>query len=173
MKFSLRGIFKRGKEREKREEHGRISLEDAESFLKVSTVEKELIRLVLDVLEKARERSLIDGVEAERLNSKYRAELERVEKEIDRYAKVLKLLDLRRVRDSLYKGYWRRIRAVEEAMKELAASIGEEAIPLLKPPKEPTEVRGKPPISEGLKPLREEILKVMEKLEEMEVEDQP
>ncbi|MBS7645469.1 hypothetical protein KEJ44_05455 [Candidatus Bathyarchaeota archaeon] len=170
LKFSFKGIFRRGKVDEKGVREVKTSFEDVESTLKLYTLERGLIRILLDVIGKAGEKGLITSGEVERLSSKYRIELERLEDDIDRYTRILRLLELRRVRDSLYKGYWERIRAVEEAMGELAASIGEEAIPLLKPPREPSRTKREAPASEGLKPLKDEILRAMEKLEEMEVE---
>jgi len=171
LKLSFKRLFKRGRVREEGGEPAKISFEDADSSLRMYTVERELIRILLDALGRAREKGLIADSEAERLNSKYRMELRRIEESVDKYSRILKLLELRRVRDSLYRGYWERIKAVEEAMRELAASIGEEAAPLLKPPREPAVAGRKAPASEGLKPLRDEILEAMEKLEEMEVED--
>lgn len=171
MKLSFRGLFKRGRKEEGRGEPLELSLEDAESSLRMYTVERELIRILLDLLGRAREEGVIAADEADRLDSKYRIELEKVENGIEKYTGILRLLELQRVRDSLYRGYWERVEAVEEAMRRLAASIGMEATPLLRPPRKPERRRREEtPASKGLRPLRDEILEAMEKLEEMEVE---
>ncbi len=172
MKFDLKRIFKiRGRKR------GEVeapvpSFEEAEASLRLSKVEQELIRLVLKAVEKAEKKGVIHGGEAEKLNAKYRGELGRVEEETGRSVKLLKLLELGRVRDNLHIGYLERIKAVEDAMKEIAASVGEEASVLLKPPKPSPSSKAKGGASKprGLEPLKKEILKVMKKLEEMDEE---
>ncbi|MGC8848990.1 MAG: hypothetical protein ACP5QI_00750, partial [Candidatus Bathyarchaeia archaeon] len=103
MRISFKSIFKRRKVDDKGKEAVETSFEDAESTLKLHTMERELIRLILDVIGKAGEKGLLTRGEAERLTSKYRMELNKVEENIEKYTGILKLIELRSVRDSLYK----------------------------------------------------------------------
>ena len=146
------------------------SINEVEVSLKLSTIERELIQLVLHTINQAEENQLVTNNEAKKLYSRYRKNLENIDSETDKSTKQLKLLELTRARNAIYNNYWERLRAVEMAIKELADSLGEDASIFLKTPKNPSKTIAENSRTRKLQPLKEEILTVMEKLREMEVE---
>jgi hypothetical protein len=170
LKFSLKDIFKRRESKSEQKKTVTPSFKEAETGLKSSMVERELVNLLLKALKKAEDKGLIESKSAKKLSKKYQVELEKVEGEIDNSMKLLKLLELSRVRGALYSGYWDRIQAIEAAMKELTESMDMDFPSLMKPPQPQSNKRKVTTPHKELQPLKEEILKVMEKLEEIEVE---
>lgn len=171
MKLDLKNIFNlRRKDESTDEIKHHPSIDEVEVSLKLSTIERELIQLVLHTIDRAEENKLVNNNEAKKLYSRYRKNLENIDSEIDRSTKQLKLLELTRVRNAIHNNYWERLRAVEMAIKELTDSLGEDASVFLKTPKNSSKTITENSRVRKLQPLKEEILTVMEKLREMEVE---
>ncbi len=95
MKLDLKNIFNLRRKAEITDEIKPYpSIDEVEVSLKLSTIERELIQLVLHTIDRAEKNKLVNNNEAKKLYSRYRENLENIDSEIDRLTKQQKLLEL-------------------------------------------------------------------------------
>jgi hypothetical protein len=156
--------------------------------LRLASLERDIIGDALTKIYEAETRGVINDSEKNQLLQRYKTDLKRVDGEIDTHKKTVDLYELESAKEDLLKSF-------QEKMLEIDLKIGQirptvtttfetitkppepsktETSPVpstTNPPKErPAKEKPKNKAEERLETIREEVLKAMERLEQIETE---
>jgi hypothetical protein len=164
----------------------------ARNRLRVANLERDIIGDALTKIYEAEAKGTISEPEKNQMIQPYKNDLKRVDGEIDNYKKTVDLYELEAAKEDLFKRFQETFLDIQARIEKirpslnLPASIETKPVePKPVPPKiEPTELtdenappKEKPPrekarnkAEEKIETIREEVLKAMERLEQIETE---
>jgi hypothetical protein len=164
----------------------------ARNRLRVANLERDIIGDALTKIYEAEAKGTINEPEKNQMIQPYKNDLKRVDAEIDTYKKTVDLYELEAAKEDLFKRFQETFLDIQARIEKirpslsLPASIETKPVePKPIPPKtEPTELtdenappKEKPPrerarnkAEEKIETIREEVLKAMERLEQIETE---
>ena len=164
----------------------------ARNKLRVANLERDIIGDALTKIYEAEAKGTINEPEKNQMIQPYKNDLKRVDSEIDTYKKTVDLYELEAAKEDLFKRFQEtfldiqaRIEKIQPSLNLPASTETQPAEPKPAParpePTEPTEENAppkeKPPrekarnkAEEKIETIREEVLKAMERLEQIETE---
>jgi hypothetical protein len=161
----------------------------ARNRLRVANLERDIIGDALTKIYEAEAKGTINEPEKNQMIQPYKNDLKRVDAEIDTYKKTVDLYELETAKEDLFKRFQETFLDIQARIEKIRPSINLPALSETKPlePKpvpantEPTEEntlpKEKPPkekarnkAEEKIETIREEVLKAMERLEQIETE---
>ena len=157
----------------------------ARDDLRILVLEKEVVGFALTRLYEAEAAGKITKEDQVKLLEKYGAEMKQLDKQINTKEMIVKLFELEGTQNELIRMFNDRLVEIDREIKNMRAALG--LVPTEEAPKEeakPTkpkkkEVQKTPPprttprkteAEEKLEAIQEEVLKALEKLEQIEVE---
>jgi len=164
----------------------------ARNRLRVANLERDIIGDALTKIYEAETKGTINEPEKNQMIQPYKNDLKRVDAEIDTYKKTVDLYELEAAKEDLFKRFQETFLDIQARIEKIRPSLNQPASTETKPvePKpvpaktEPTELteenappKEKPPrekarnkAEEKIETIREEVLKAMERLEQIETE---
>ena len=164
----------------------------ARNKLRVANLERDIIGDALTKIYEAEAKGTINEPEKNQMIQPYKNDLKRVDSEIDTYKKTVDLYELEAAKEDLFKRFQETFLDIQARIERIRPSLNLPASTETKPaePKpppdktEPTEAteentppKEKPPrekarnkAEEKIETIREEVLKAMERLEQIETE---
>jgi hypothetical protein len=164
----------------------------ARNKLRVANLERDIIGDALTKIYEAEAKGTINDSEKNQMIQPYKNDLKRVDAEIDTYRKTVDLYELEAAKEDLFKRFQETFLEIQARIEKIKPSLGqvstiefkaveqkpvppkpdtpeqseENAPPREKPPRE--KARNK--AEEKIETIREEVLKAMERLEQIETE---
>ena len=164
-------------------------LSKARDRLRLASLERDIIGDALTKIYEAETRGQINDSEKNQLLQRYKTDLKRVDGEIYTHKKTVDLYDLESAKEELLKSFHEKMLEIDLKINQIRPAVmlspqekTEEEPPLTKtepvqnttttaPPKErPPREKPKNKAEERLETIREEVLKAMERLEQIETE---
>jgi hypothetical protein len=165
----------------------------ARNKLRVANLERDIIGDALTKIYEAEAKGTINEPEKNQMIQPYKNDLKRVDAEIDTYKKTVDLYELEAAKEDLFKRFQETFLDIQARIEKIRPSLNltssSEAKPTeQKPPlpkaesadsanEEPSPPKEKPPrekarnkAEEKIETIREEVLKAMERLEQIETE---
>ena len=163
----------------------------ARDRLRIASLERDIIGNALTTIYEAEAKGQLSESERGQLTQRYKSDLKRVDGEIDTNKKVVDLHELESVKEDLLKSFHEKLMEIDLRINQIKPSLSnlpsaEEIIlkPTLQPPKaepepapaqsaqnkEKPKEKPKNKAEERLDAIREEVLKAMERLEQIETE---
>jgi hypothetical protein len=164
----------------------------ARNRLRVANLERDIIGDALTKIYEAEAKGTINEPEKNQMIQPYKNDLKRVDAEIDTYKKTVDLYELEAAKEDLFKRFQETFLDIQARIEKIRPSLNLPASTETKPvepspattktePAEPTEQNAlpkeKPPkekarnkAEEKIETIREEVLKAMERLEQIETE---
>jgi hypothetical protein len=164
----------------------------ARNRLRVANLERDIIGDALTKIYEAETKGTINEPEKNQMIQPYKNDLKRVDAEIDTYKKTVDLYELEAAKEDLFKRFQETFLDIQARIEKIRPSLNLPASTETKPaepkplpaktePTEPTEENAvpkeKPPrekarnkAEEKIETIREEVLKAMERLEQIETE---
>ena len=150
----------------------------ARESLKVLRLERQIIGSALTTIFESETKGIISQAERDRLVGKYKVDLEQLEKTIAQHQRIVDLFDLQNSRDELIKSFNAKLAELDTKIKSLKSG---------NPPSENLQLSTiassvssavsttleEPPVTDAEKrvgQIREEILKAMDRLQQIESE---
>jgi hypothetical protein len=156
--------------------------------LRLASLERDIIGDALTKIYEAETRGQINDSEKNQLLQRYKTDLKRVDGEIDTHKRTVDLYDLESAKEDLLKSFQEKMLEIDLKISQIRPTIiptsettQKPAEPLktetspppptANPPKErPPKEKPKNKAEERLETIREEVLKAMERLEQIETE---
>src|SRR5438132_8572074 len=156
--------------------------------LRLASLERDIIGDALTKIYEAETRGQISDSEKNQLLQRYKTDLKRVDGEIDTHKKTVDLYELESAKEDLLKSFQEKMLEIDLKISQIRPTVtkASEAIPpkaseppktetsptpAANPPKErPLKEKPKNKAEERLETIREEVLKAMERLEQIETE---
>ena len=157
--------------------------------LRLASLERDIIGDALTKIYEAETRGQISDSEKNQLLQRYKTDLKRVDSEIDTQKRTVDLYELESAKEDLLKSFQEKMLEIDLKISQIRPTViaTSEAIPpkaseppktetiptppTANPPKErPSKERPKNKAEEQLETIREEVLKAMERLEQIETE---
>src|SRR5437870_10905524 len=156
--------------------------------LRLASLETDIIRDALTKIYEAETRGQINDSEKNQLLQRYKTDLKRVDGEIDTHKRTVDLYELESGKENLLKSFQKKMLEIDLKISQIRPSVTTtietaakppdssktEASPMppsANPPKErPPKEKPKNKAEERLETIREEVLKAMERLEQIETE---
>src|SRR6266704_2053103 len=157
--------------------------------LRLASLERDIIGDALTKIYEAETRGQINDSEKNQLLQRYKTDLKRVDGEIDTHKRTVDLYELESAKEDLLKSFNEKMLEIDLKISQIKPTViaTSEAIPptaseppmtetsptppTADPPKErPPKERPKNKAEERLETIREEVLKAMERLEQIETE---
>ena len=163
----------------------------ARNRLRVANLERDIIGDALTKIYEAEAKGTINEPEKNQMIQPYKNDLKRVDAEIDTYKKTVDLYELETAKEDLFKRFQETFLDIQARIEKIRPSLNLSASTEAKPAEpnpapaktepEPTEQNApskeKPPrekarnkVEEKIETIREEVLKAMERLEQIETE---
>jgi len=160
----------------------------ARNKLRVANLERDIIGDALTKIYEAETKGTINEPEKNQMIQPYKNDLKRVDAEIDNYKKTVDLYELEAAKEDLLKRFQETFLEIQARIEKIRPSLNYTTTlpvePKPAPPKtetleqpEDTPVKEKPPrekprnkAEEKIETIREEVLKAMERLEQIETE---
>ncbi|TMI14381.1 hypothetical protein E6H33_08395 [Candidatus Bathyarchaeota archaeon] len=164
----------------------------ARNKLRVANLERDIIGDALTKIYEAEAKGTINELEKNQMIQPYKNDLKRVDSEIDTYKKTVDLYELEAAKEDLFKRFQETFLDIQARIEKIRPSLNLPASTEAKPAEskpapaktestEPTEdntpPKEKPPrekarnkAEEKIETIREEVLKAMERLEQIETE---
>jgi hypothetical protein len=164
----------------------------ARNKLRVANLERDIIGDALTKIYEAEAKGTINEPEKNQMIQPYKNDLKRVDSEIDAFRKTVDLYELEAAKEDLFKRFQETFLDIQARIEKIRPSLNLPASTETKPaetkpapakaePEEPTEQNApqkeKPPrekarnkAEEKIETIREEVLKAMERLEQIETE---
>jgi hypothetical protein len=164
----------------------------ARNKLRVANLERDIIGDALTKIYEAEAKGTINDSEKNQMIQPYKNDLKRVDAEIDTYKKTVDLYELEAAKEDLFKRFQETFLEIQARIEKIKPSLGQlstigiEAVeqkPVLPkpeapeqseetaPPKEkPAREKARNKAEEKIETIREEVLKAMERLEQIETE---
>jgi hypothetical protein len=165
----------------------------ARNKLRVANLERDIIGDALTKIYEAEAKGTINEPEKNQIIQPYKNDLKRVDSEIDTYKKTVDLYELEAAKEDLFKRFQETFLDIQARIEKIRPSLNltsssevkpadqkapppkaESADPVIEEPSSPKE---KPPrerarnkAEEKIETIREEVLKAMERLEQIETE---
>jgi hypothetical protein len=156
--------------------------------LRLASLERDIIGDALTKIYEAETRGQINDSEKNQLLERYKTDLKRVDSEIDTHKKTVDLYELESAKEDLLKSFQEKMLEIDLRISQIRPTVTTTLETTLKPPETPkTETTATPPpanppkerppkekpknkAEERLETIREEVLKAMERLEQIETE---
>jgi len=160
----------------------------ARDRLRLASLERDIIGEALTKIYEAEAKGQINEPEKNQLLQRYKTDLKRVDEEIDTHKKTVDLYDLESAKEDLLKSFHEKMLEIDLKISQIrpTTSIASEERTVQPPPSPKTDpaqttpttpakerpAREKPKnkAEERLETIREEVLKAMERLEQIETE---
>ena len=163
----------------------------ARDLLRIASLERDIIGNALTTIYEAEAKGQLSEPERNQLTQRYKSDLKRVDGEIDTNKKVVDLHELESAKEDLLKSFHEKLMEIDLRINQIKPSLtslpaGEEIIvkPAPAPAKPESETPPAQPVQnkekqkekpknkaeERLEAIREEVLKAMERLEQIETE---
>jgi len=160
----------------------------ARDKLRVANLERDIIGDALTKIYEAEAKGTINEPEKNKMIQPYKNDLKRVDSEIDTYKKTVDLYELEAAKEDLFKRFQETFLDIQARIEKIRPSLNltgsietKPAAPAKTEPTEPAEEdappKEKPPrekarnkAEEKIETIREEVLKAMERLEQIETE---
>ncbi len=165
----------------------------ARDRLRIATVERDIIGGALTKIYEAETRGQLSEPERNQLVQRYKADLKRVDSEIDDSKKIVDLSELESAKEDLLKSFQAKLLEIDQRINQIKPSLhhslisdlGTETSTAASPPKadsgeaqqnhpsqkeKPAKEKPKNRAEERIDAIREEVLKAMERLEQIETE---
>jgi hypothetical protein len=156
--------------------------------LRLASLERDIIGDALTKIYEAETRGQINDTEKNQLLQRYKTDLKRVDGEIDTHKRTVDLYELESAKEDLLKSFQEKMLEIDLKISQIRPTVAttSEALPkspeppktetnptspVTNPPKErPAKEKPKNKAEERLETIREEVLKAMERLEQIETE---
>ena len=156
--------------------------------LRLASLERDIIGDALTKIYEAETRGQINDSEKNQLLQRYKTDLKRVDSEIDTHKKTVDLYELESAKENLLKSFQEKMLEIDLKISHIRPSVTTTPETTPQPPETPkTETTATPPpanppkerppkekpknkAEERLETIREEVLKAMERLEQIETE---
>ena len=156
--------------------------------LRLASLERDIIGDALTKIYEAETRGQINDSEKNQLLQRYKTDLKRVDSEIDTHKKTVDLYELESAKEDLLKSFHEKMLEIDLKISQIKPSVTTTVETIAKLPETPkTETSPTPPpastpkerppkekpknkAEERLETIREEVLKAMERLEQIETE---
>lgn len=165
-------------------------VDKARDRLRLASLEREIIGDALTKIYEAESRGQINEPEKNQLLQRYKTDLKRVDGEIDTQKKTVDLYDLESAKEDLLKSFHEKLLEIDLKINQIKPTVSLTQKLEISEPTPPTKVEPKPatPVELGppkekpprekprnkaeerLETIREEVLKAMERLEQIETE---
>ena len=164
----------------------------ARNKLRVANLERDIIGDALTKIYEAEAKGTINDSEKNQMIQPYKNDLKRVDSEIDTYKKTVDLYELEAAKEDLFKKFQETFLEIQSRIEKIKPSLGqlsqveikavEQTLPSkpepitqqieeTAPPKEkPPREKPRNKAEEKIETIREEVLKAMERLEQIETE---
>jgi hypothetical protein len=165
----------------------------ARERLRVASLERDIVGDALTKIYEAEAKGQITEAERNQLAQRYKVDLKRVDGEIDTHKKLVDLHELESAKEDLLKSFNEKLMEIDARINQIKPSItqitAQEAkvpVPISQPVKtetppatpaqpsankeRPSKEKPKNKAEERLEAIREEVLKAMERLEQIETE---
>ncbi len=165
----------------------------AQDRLRVASLERDIIGDAMTKIYEAEAKGQINETERNQLAQRYKVELKRVDAEVDTHKRVVDLHELESAKEDLLKSFHEKLMEIDLRINQIMPSIS--SLPISEPkspaPAQPAakpespQTTATPPVTNKEKPpkerpknkaeerleaIREEVLKAMERLEQIETE---
>ena len=166
-----------------------VNIEKIKSELRIMDVEKEIVGYALTRLYETEGEGKLNLKDRETLLDKYKDEMKNINKEIEKKQMIVKLTDLEKTKTDLIEMFNTKLDEISRNIEFIKSTLGipfAEPIqtkvstpqPIEKPPtkdkgdepKAISKVRAKSKAEEKIEAIQEEVLKVLERLEQIETE---
>ena len=156
--------------------------------LRLASLERDIIGDALTKIYEAETRGQINDSEKNQLLQRYKTDLKRVDGEIDTHKKTVDLYELESAKEDLLKSFQEKMLEIDLKISQIRPTVtiaSEASTKLSEPPKietsqtppitnspkeRPAKEKPKNKAEERLETIREEVLKAMERLEQIETE---
>src|SRR5207253_9679987 len=155
--------------------------------LRLASLERDIIGDALTKIYEAETRGQISDSEKNQLLQRYKTDLKRVDGEIDTHKKTVDLYELESAKEDLLKSFQEKMLEIDLKISQIRPTVTTTETttklpdhpetltsptpPTTNPPKErPAKEKPKNKAEERLETIREEVLKAMERLEQIETE---
>ena len=164
----------------------------ARNKLRVANLERDIIGDALTKIYEAEAKGTINDSEKNQMIQPYKNDLKRVDSEIDTYKKTVDLYELEAAKEDLFKRFQETFLEIQSRIEKIKPSLGQlasldgkvveqtpaptrpettEQVEENAPPKEkPPREKPRNKAEEKIETIREEVLKAMERLEQIETE---
>src|SRR6266566_6097403 len=160
----------------------------ARDRLRLASLERDIIGDALTKIYEAEVKGQINEPEKNQLLQRYKTDLKRVDEEIDTHKKTVDLYELESAKEDLLKSFHEKMLEIDLKISQIRPTmpVSQEEKTIQTPPPQKTEVtttpttnsakdprakeRPKNKAEERLETIREEVLKAMERLEQIETE---
>lgn len=165
----------------------------ARERLRVASLERDIVGDALTKIYEAESKGQINETERNQLVQRYKVDLKRVDAEVDTHKKVVDLHELESAKEDLLKSFHEKLMEIDLRINQIKPSITQQPahevkVPNTTPPpakeepsqaapaqspankEKPAKERPKNKAEERLEAIREEVLKAMERLEQIETE---
>ncbi len=165
----------------------------AQDRLRVASLERDIIGDAMTKIYEAEAKGQINEMERNQLAQRYKVELKRVDAEVDTQKRVVDLHELESAKEDLLKSFHEKLMEIDLRINQIKPSISSLPISETKSPapaqpaakpespqtnatpsvtnkEKPPKERPKNKAEERLEAIREEVLKAMERLEQIETE---
>ncbi len=165
----------------------------ARDHLRIASIERDIIGNALTTIYEAESKGQLSETERNQLAQRYKGDLKRVDGEIDTYKKVVDLHELESAKEDLLKSFHEKLMEIDARINQIKPALTQlppmeesptptpsapaSAKPETQPSPNTTTNREKPAkekpknkAEERLEAIREEVLKAMERLEQIETE---
>jgi len=167
-------------------------IQRARNKLRVANLERDIIGDALTKIYEAEAKGTINEPEKNQMIQPYKSDLKRVDAEIDTYKKTVDLYELETAKEDLFKRFQETFLDIQARIEKIRPSLNlstpsetkpdepkqspakaEPADPTTEeppPPKERPREKARNKAEEKIETIREEVLKAMERLEQIETE---
>ena len=160
-----------------------LELDSAQNELRTLRIERDIVSYALTKLFEAGVQGRITQEERDRLISKYREDMKRLEKSIGERELVVSLHELENMQSNLLGMFQKRFDEISNRIEEIRSELGVEvkatpetlaektAEEVMEKKTPESEIAPKSPVEDKIKEIREEVMRELEKMEQMEVEE--
>ncbi len=165
-------------------------VDKARDRLRIASIERDIIGSALTTIYEAESKGQLSETERNQLAQRYKGDLKRVDGEIDTYKKVVDLHELESAKEDLLKSFHEKLMEIDTRINQIKPALTqlppmeEGPTPTTPPPvpaktetqpsptnkEKPAREKPKNKAEERLEAIREEVLKAMERLEQIETE---
>ena len=156
--------------------------------LRLASLERDIIGDALTKIYEAETRGQINDSEKNQLLQRYKTDLKRVDGEIDIHKRTVDLYELESAKEDLLKSFQEKMLEIDLKINQIRPTVSAISEAAIKPPEPPKTETNQPPqqttppkerppkekpknkAEERLETIREEVLKAMERLEQIETE---
>src|SRR2546422_2497687 len=154
--------------------------------LRLASLERDIIGDALTKIYEAETRGQINDSEKNQLLQRYKTDLKRVDGEIDTHKRTVDLYDLESAKEDLLKSFQEKMLEIDLKISQIRPTVTTTSETITKPPdppkaetnqpatnapkERPAKEKPKNKAEERLETIREEVLKAMERLEQIETE---